>query len=195
MNLLAKKFCFSQKMVHNTFLSCPHMLNANFKFIRFCRTPGEFFFCLQHQRYPRGSRITRTKNLRAVTINSRALLFLRRYGLLYIYFSINEYFCSQINALIFLLNIFFTKFWQALVFSSYFYIYLFFLAFSIIPHLPGEGCYLLCQFPGPPPPLLSSSSRCLPRPPAQLRLTIHSQCSLLDLIHDHPWPLFPAGPK
>ena len=64
-----------------------------------------------------------------------------------------------------------------------------------------------------PPPLvvlllsLSSSSRCPPRPPAQLRLaiysvrcrtsttTIHAQCSLSDLNHDHPRPVFPAGPQ
>ena len=54
-------------------------------------------------------------------------------------------------------------------------------------------------------PLLSS--RCPPRPPAQLRLaihsvlcrtsttTIHAQCSLPDLNHDHPRPVFPAGPQ
>ena len=53
----------------------------------------------------------------------------------------------------------------------------------------------------------SSSSRCPPRPPAQLRLaihsvlcrtsttTIHAQCSLPDLNHDHPRPVFPAGPQ
>ena len=64
-----------------------------------------------------------------------------------------------------------------------------------------------------PPPLvvlllsLSSSSRCPPRPPAQLRLaihsvrcrtsttTIHAQCSLPDLNHGHPRPVFPAGPQ
>ena len=51
-----------------------------------------------------------------------------------------------------------------------------------------------------PPPLvvlllsLSSSSRCPPRPPAQLRLAIHSvRCP--DLNHDHPRPVFPAGPQ
>ena len=67
---------------------------------------------------------------------------------------------------------------------------------------------------------LSSSSRCPPRPPAQLRLaihsvlcrtsttTIHAQCSLPELNHDHhrqcslpdlnrgyPRPVFPAGPQ
>ena len=54
---------------------------------------------------------------------------------------------------------------------------------------------------------LSSSFRCPPRPPAQLRLaihsvlcrtsttTIHAQCSLADLNHDHPRPVFPAGPQ
>ena len=54
---------------------------------------------------------------------------------------------------------------------------------------------------------LSSSSRCPPRPPAQLRLaihsvlcrtsttTIHAQFSLPDLNHDHPRPVFPAGPQ
>ena len=53
----------------------------------------------------------------------------------------------------------------------------------------------------------SSSSRCPPRLPAQLRLAIHSvlcrtstttlhaQCSLPDLNHDHPRPVFPAGPQ
>ena len=53
----------------------------------------------------------------------------------------------------------------------------------------------------------SSSSRCPPRPPTQLRLaihsvlcrtsttTIHAQCSLPDLNHDHPRPVFPAGPQ
>ena len=76
-----------------------------------------------------------------------------------------------------------------------------------------------------PPPLvvlllsLSSSSRCPPRPPAQLRpaihsvlcrtstttivsapcrtstMTIHALCSLPDLNHDHPRPVFPAGPQ
>ena len=64
-----------------------------------------------------------------------------------------------------------------------------------------------------PPPLvvlllsLSSSSRCPPRPLAQLRLaihsvrcrtsttTIHAQCSLPDLNHDQPRPVFPAGPQ
>ena len=52
----------------------------------------------------------------------------------------------------------------------------------------------------PPPPRP-------PRPPAQLRLaihsvlcrtsttTIHAQCSLPDLNHDHPRPVFPAGPQ
>ena len=49
--------------------------------------------------------------------------------------------------------------------------------------------------------------RCPPRPPAQLRLaihsvrcrnsttTIHAQCSLPDLNHGHPRPVFPAGPQ
>ena len=78
--------------------------------------------------------------------------------------------------------------------------------FSIFPHLPGEGCQILCQLPAP---LLSSSSpppRPL-RPPAQPRpsthsvlcrtstTTIHAQCSLPDLNHDHPRPVFPAGPQ
>ena len=60
--------------------------------------------------------------------------------------------------------------------------------------------------------LLSSSSSLVvpprpPRPPAQLRpstrsvlcrtstTTIHAQCSLPDLNHDHPRPVFPAGPQ
>jgi hypothetical protein len=47
MNLLAKKFFFPKnKFIKGIqyLLSCPHMLNANFEFIRFCRTPREFFF-------------------------------------------------------------------------------------------------------------------------------------------------------
>ena len=41
--------------------------------------------------------------------------------------------------------------------------------------------------------LLSSSS---PPPPAQPRpSTHHAQCSLPDLNHDHPRPVFPAGPQ
>ena len=55
--------------------------------------------------------------------------------------------------------------------------------------------------------LSSSSRRPPPLPPAQLRLAIHSvpcrtstttipaQCSLPDLNHDHPRPVFPAGPQ
>ena len=73
--------------------------------------------------------------------------------------------------------------------------------------------YLSCLLL-PPLLLLSSSSsrcprrpRCPPRPPAQLRLaihsvrcrtsttTIHAQCSLPDLNHDHPRSVFPAGPQ
>ena len=58
----------------------------------------------------------------------------------------------------------------------------------------------LCQLPAP---LLLSS----PPPPAQPRpsthsvlcrtstTTIHAQCSLPDLNHDHPRPVFPAGPQ
>ena len=86
------------------------------------------------------------------------------------------------------------------------------------------SCLVLLLLPPPPPPLLllslSSSSRCPPRPPAQLRLAIHSvlcrtstttihaqcslpdlnhdhprQCALSDLNHDHPRPVFPAGPQ
>ena len=59
------------------------------------------------------------------------------------------------------------------------------------------------------PPLLSSSPLLLssPPPPAQPRpsthsvlcrtstTTIHAQCSLPDLNHDHPRPVFPAGPQ
>ena len=40
----------------------------------------------------------------------------------------------------------------------------------------------------------SSSSRCPPRLPAQLRLR-DPQCSVSDLHHDHPRPVFPAGPQ
>ena len=55
----------------------------------------------------------------------------------------------------------------------------------------------------PPPPRPPRR----PRPPAQLRLaihsvrcrtsttTIHAQCSLPDLNRDHPRPVFPAGPQ
>ena len=71
------------------------------------------------------------------------------------------------------------------------------------------SCLLLLPASSPPLLLLSlsSSSRCPPRPPAQLRLaihsvlcrtsttTIHAQCSLPDLNHDHPRPVFPAGPQ
>ena len=73
--------------------------------------------------------------------------------------------------------------------------------------------FLLSSSSRRPPPLvvlllsLSSSSRCPPRPPAQLRLaihsvrcrtsttTIHAQCSLPDLNHENPRPVFPAGPQ
>ena len=56
----------------------------------------------------------------------------------------------------------------------------------------------------PPPPPRPPRH---PRPPAQLRpsthsvlcrtstTTIHAQCSLPDLNHDHPRPVFPAGPQ
>ena len=74
------------------------------------------------------------------------------------------------------------------------------------------SCLALLLLSSPPPLVvlllsLSSSSRCPPRPPAQLRLaihsvlcrtsttTIHAQCSLPDLNHDHPRPVFPAGPQ
>ena len=55
--------------------------------------------------------------------------------------------------------------------------------------------------------LLSSPPPRPPRPPAQPRpsthsvlcrtstTTIHAQCSLPDLNHDHPRPVFPAGPQ
>ena len=58
----------------------------------------------------------------------------------------------------------------------------------------------------PPPPCPPRPPR-PPRPPAQLRpsthsvlcrtstTTIHAQCSLPDLNHDHPRPVFPAGPQ
>ena len=65
-----------------------------------------------------------------------------------------------------------------------------------------------CSSPRPPrPPSSSSSSSSSPRPPAQLRPSTHSvlcrtstttipaQCSLPDLNHDHPRPVFPAGPQ
>ena len=49
-------------------------------------------------------------------------------------------------------------------------------------------------------PLLASSPLLLssPPPPAPCRTsttTIHAQCSLPDLNHDHPRPVFPAGPQ
>ena len=62
------------------------------------------------------------------------------------------------------------------------------------------SCLLLSSPPPPPPPRP-------PRPPAQPRpsthsvlcrtstTTIHAQCSLPDLNHDHPRPVFPAGPQ
>ena len=68
------------------------------------------------------------------------------------------------------------------------------------------SCLVLLLLSSPPPLvvlLLSLSSS----PPAQLRLaihsvlcrtsttTIHAQCSLPDLNHDHPRPVFPAGPQ
>ena len=82
--------------------------------------------------------------------------------------------------------------------------------FCFFPTCPGEGCspparWGLLDFMSVA--WSSSSSRCPPRPPAQLRLaihsvlcrtsttTIHAQCSLPDLNHDHPRPVFPAGPQ
>ena len=59
----------------------------------------------------------------------------------------------------------------------------------------------------PPPPPRPPRPPRHPRPPAQLRpsthsvlcrtstTTIHAQCSLPDLNHDHPRPVFPAGPQ
>ena len=56
---------------------------------------------------------------------------------------------------------------------------------------PASSCLLL-----PPASSSSSSSRCPPRPPAQLRQRDpQCQCSLPDLNHDHPRPVFPAGPQ
>ena len=64
---------------------------------------------------------------------------------------------------------------------------------------------LLLRLLLPRPPL--PPHRCLPRPSAQMRLaihsvrcrtstrTIHAQCSLPDLNHEHPRPVFPAGPQ
>ena len=63
---------------------------------------------------------------------------------------------------------------------------------------------LLLSSSSPPPPRRPPRT---PRPPAQLRpaihsvlcrtstTTIHAQCSLPDLNHDHPRPVFPAGPQ
>ena len=79
----------------------------------------------------------------------------------------------------------------------------------LVPHLPGEGCSILCQLP---PPASSSSSSSPPRPPRppchpcrpcrprrprrpRPTATRDPQCSLPDLNHDHPRPVFPAGPQ
>ena len=63
---------------------------------------------------------------------------------------------------------------------------------------------LLLSSSSPPPPRRPPRTPC---PPAQLRpaihsvlcrtstTTIHAQCSLPDLNHDHPRPVFPAGPQ
>ena len=48
------------------------------------------------------------------------------------------------------------------------------------------------------PRLLSSSPLVVSSPPAPCRTsttTIHAQCALPDLNHDHPRPVFPAGPQ
>ena len=63
--------------------------------------------------------------------------------------------------------------------------------------------YVSCLPPAPPPASSSSSSSPPPRPPRRPRrprrpcstTTIHAQCSLPDLNHDHPRPVFPAGPQ
>ena len=74
----------------------------------------------------------------------------------------------------------------------------------VFPHLPGEGCWILCQLPAPPllsspllsspllsSPLLVSSPRLLSSSP----LLVSSPLLLLLLNHDHPRPVFPAGPQ
>ena len=74
--------------------------------------------------------------------------------------------------------------------------YLSCLALLLLPPPPASSCLLL---------LLSSSSRC-PPPLVVLLLSLSSssscstatrdpQCSLSDLNHDHPRPVFPAGPQ
>ena len=56
------------------------------------------------------------------------------------------------------------------------------------------SCLLLSSSPPPPPPAQ-------PRPSTHSVLcrtsttTIHAQCSLPDLNHGHPRPVFPAGPQ
>ena len=68
--------------------------------------------------------------------------------------------------------------------------------------------YVSCLLRPPPasclPPASSSSSPRPPRPTATCdpqrscrtsTTTIHAQCSLPDLNHDHPRPVFPAGPQ
>ena len=88
---------------------------------------------------------------------------------------------------------------------------------ALFPHLPGEGCQILCQLPAPLLLLLllvllvlllnCDSRRTVfsvgPQPrPSTLSVpcrtsttTIPAQCSLPDLNHDHPRPVFPAGPQ
>ena len=60
------------------------------------------------------------------------------------------------------------------------------VVWNIFPHLPGEGCWILCQLP-----LLLLLFRRL----RTSTTTIHAQCSLPDLNHDEPRPVFAAGPQ
>ena len=67
------------------------------------------------------------------------------------------------------------------------------------------SCLLLLSSPllvlvsSPPPPLLSSSCSTATLDDSGLcrtsTTTIHAQCALPDLNHDHPRPVFPAGPQ
>ena len=61
--------------------------------------------------------------------------------------------------------------------------------------------YVSCLLLSSSPLLLSSPPPAQPRPSTHSVLcrtsttTIHAQCSLPDLNHDHPRPVFPAGPQ
>ena len=67
----------------------------------------------------------------------------------------------------------------------------------IIPHLPGEGCWILSELPPPPSASSSSSSSFSSPPPAagpQLQPSSPSVW-LPDLNHGHHSPVLAAGPQ